>query len=154
MIKINAKKIKSRIDEAIEKYYGASHNAALYTIFFDDKPVICANNKYRKPGVAFLLNNQPHQFETEKAYDVLERAFKRFGNSIFLSQLSKVQNNLLYNIKPYDAEFPAYGTFDNYAYSDLSSSFPIMEFVAAGYAKNINPNLISALGYQFDYDKL
>lgn len=152
MIKINIPQITKKVDAAVIKHYGQTDNVTLYSLFFDKKLELCLNNKMRRPGVNFLINcSEYHSCLKDSSYIFLENRFRRYNNEYLLSLLNKSKTNPDAEIKVFDGEEPTLGSFSNFVYLDMATQFTVIDFVAAGYTNVINPNLISSLGYRFEY---
>lgn len=155
MFKINVPKIKSKVDSAVIKYYGSVDNIFLYSMFFDKTLKSCPDHKMRRPGVVYLLNvKESNTALYSSSYFILQNIFKRYNLEHLQSLVNTSKAFSNSEIKVFDGEEPIYGKFSNFAYSVMPQQFTILEFVAAGYTNVNNPNLISSLGYQFNYEKI
>jgi hypothetical protein len=144
---INVNIIKKTIDLLVEERYGFASNTQLYSLFSLDK----------KFGLIFLLNIDCDNNLHLKAFEFLKERYSRFLQVSYIyikNQINELHISNNYIIKPFDGEMPCnpYNyTYNSTPINDIKKYITIIDYVAAGYAPNVNPNLISSLGYSFNY---
>jgi hypothetical protein len=156
---INVNKVKAEIDKACRHY---KNNVQLYSIFsteYADFPEKYADSP-EKFGLIFLSN---YDYNDNYFYSDCLRLLRSLTFSLNHNYIHKTLSALAtrgsYIIKPFDGELPSFPyscEYDFVPHNNEEIFYRVIDYVAAGCTPsfNMNPNLISSLGYSFDYEKI
>ena len=147
---INVNQVKKEIYPHITKCYGETNFAQLYSLFSLDKSF----------GLIFLFNSTfESPFFICDSLNFLIKSFFDKSNCYnqTINKIKELSASNKYIIKPFDGELPTFPYKYDYNYApinEIKKFITIIDYVAAGYAPAVNPNLISSLGYYFQYEKI
>lgn len=152
---INVNQVKKQIDTALKMYgnrYIDHSDLQLYSF--------CSIGEQERLCLIFLFTSCSNagNFLYSDSIKFLKR--QTFYNHDYVSQkLFKLVNDGNFIIKPFNGEIPSYpyqASYNFVPFNDLRLYLRIIDYIAAGYAKefDINPNLISSLGYSVNYETI
>lgn len=145
---INVDKVKKEIYNNVSNYYVNTSHIQLYSFLATD------NTKF---GFIFLLNcDWDNVYIYYECLNFLREQIRSKAYDI-KAKFSELDENGKYIIKRFDGEMPNIPdkyTYDSCPMSEFRNMHSLIDYVAAGYAKSfdMNPNLISSLGYSFIYN--